>query len=209
MDLYKNYNHLLSDYKLNENFIIECNNKTNVLIFTPHGGGIEPGTTELVKEIASTDMSYYSFTAKRKNDNKLLHITSTNFDEPTCLAMQSIATTSIAIHGSNEKEPLIYIGGQDIQMIRHINEIFQKNDLDKYKAPFLRDILGLSKNNIVNKNAIKAGVQFEFSYGIRKMMFENVDKVKGRINKTPFFWKIVHSIRESLTEQLFDRIGYV
>lgn len=206
MDLYKNYNHLLADYKLNEDFIIECNQVSNVFIFTPHGGGIEPGTTELVKEIASTDMSYYSFTAKRKTNNKWLHITSTNFDEPTCLAMQSTATTSVAIHGSNEPELAIYIGGQDVQMIKHIMEIFKKHDLDQYVAPTLKDILGLSKNNIVNKNPIKAGVQFEFSYGIRKMMFENVDKAKGRINKTPFFWKIVHSIRESLTEQLFDRI---
>ncbi len=204
MDLYKNYNHLLSDCKLNEDFIIEYNNVSSVLILTPHGGGIEPGTTELVKEIASTDMSFYSFTAKRSSNNKVLHITSTNFDEPKCLELLSNSTTTLAIHGSNEIEPLVYIGGQDTQMVNHIIDVFKKHDLYKYISSTCRDIQGLSKNNIVNKNAIKAGVQFEFSYGIRKMMFENVDKAKGRINKTPFFWKIVHSIRESLTKQIFN-----
>lgn len=58
--------------------------KTSFLIFTPHGGGIEPGTTEICEWFNRNGFSFYSFTGRGKNC-KELHITSTHFDEPTLI----------------------------------------------------------------------------------------------------------------------------
>jgi len=64
---------------------------SQILIFSPHGGGIEIGASELVEAIAGKGLSYYLFEGLRANGNDLLHITSTRFDELGCLRMLSRA----------------------------------------------------------------------------------------------------------------------
>src|SRR3954470_20919117 len=57
-------------------------------IVAPHGGGIEPGTSEIADAIAAKELSYYAFLGlKAKSGNTDLHITSTRFDEPMCLTL--------------------------------------------------------------------------------------------------------------------------
>ena len=51
-------------------------------IIAPHGGGIEPGTTELAEAIARNDFSFYTFEGKKRTSNRDLHLTATRFDEP-------------------------------------------------------------------------------------------------------------------------------
>jgi phage replication-related protein YjqB (UPF0714/DUF867 family) len=53
-----------------------------VAVIAPHGGGIEPGTSELATAIAGDDFSLYLFEGLKSAGNGELHITSTNFDEP-------------------------------------------------------------------------------------------------------------------------------
>ena len=53
-------------------------------IVSPHGGGIEPGTSEIADGIAVLDFSYYAFEGLKSQGNSDLHITSTRFDEPMC-----------------------------------------------------------------------------------------------------------------------------
>src|SRR5215471_18326011 len=56
-------------------------------IVAPHGGGIEPGTSEIADGIARTRCSFYSFEGLKREGNRVLHITSTHFDEPMCLLL--------------------------------------------------------------------------------------------------------------------------
>jgi phage replication-related protein YjqB (UPF0714/DUF867 family) len=53
----------------------------------PHGGKIEPGTSEIARKIAGAGFSFYASEGRKKQHNKSLHITSTRFDEPICLAL--------------------------------------------------------------------------------------------------------------------------
>lgn len=48
-----------------------------ILIAAPHGGGIEPYTSELASEIAGSDLSFYSFEGIKETGNSKLHITTT------------------------------------------------------------------------------------------------------------------------------------
>jgi phage replication-related protein YjqB (UPF0714/DUF867 family) len=63
-------------------------------IVAPHGGGIEPGTSEIADAIAVQRWSVYSFEGLKQSGNRVLHITSTCFDEPMCLILLSDTSRS-------------------------------------------------------------------------------------------------------------------
>ena len=50
-------------------------------IIAPHGGGIEPGTSEIADAVAGLTHSFYTFEGLRTSGNTDLHITSTRYDE--------------------------------------------------------------------------------------------------------------------------------
>jgi len=69
-------------------------------IVAPHGGGIEPGTSEIADAVAGADYSFYAFEGmKPPPGNKVLHITSTRFDEPMCLALVKRTEVVCTVHG--------------------------------------------------------------------------------------------------------------
>ena len=53
----------------------------------PHGGGIEPGTTEIAEAVAGHEHTFYSFSGVKARGNSVLHITSSRFDEPEGIAI--------------------------------------------------------------------------------------------------------------------------
>jgi phage replication-related protein YjqB (UPF0714/DUF867 family) len=48
------------------------------VIIAPHGGGIEPGTSEIADAIADNDFSFYAFEGLKAWANGPLHVTSTD-----------------------------------------------------------------------------------------------------------------------------------
>lgn len=80
---YKSFAELNAVEKNGLSFRVQVKNrKTACVVIAPHGGGIEPGTTELAIAIAGWSFSLYTFDGIRLDGNELLHITSTLFDEP-------------------------------------------------------------------------------------------------------------------------------
>ncbi|WGI73320.1 poly-gamma-glutamate hydrolase family protein [Sinorhizobium meliloti] len=89
MDRYASFYELARTEVLDEDYAIESlDRQSEVIVVAPHGGWIEPGTTEITKAIADGDLSYYVFVGlkpgKRHED---LHVSSERFDEPTALAL--------------------------------------------------------------------------------------------------------------------------
>lgn len=82
-DKYINFQALADVCKEGADYSIICrNNASHVAVIAPHGGGIEPGTSEIARAIAGDDLSFYAFQGVRPEKNSELHITSENFDEP-------------------------------------------------------------------------------------------------------------------------------
>ena len=82
---YENFKELQKYEKENCDFKIEYKSVENkIIIIAPHGGTIEPKTTEIAKLIAGDSFNYYSFIGIRRKtkEKKNLHITSDKFDEP-------------------------------------------------------------------------------------------------------------------------------
>ena len=134
-------------------------------IVAPHGGNIEPGTTELAQLIAGSLYNFYSFTACKPQDSPDLHITSHNFDEPQCLALLRRSKRVITVHGFKSDHAMIYLGGRDVRLKQAIIQTLQAAGLPvadnhpKYQ--------GVHPENICNRSQTGMGVQLEFSRHFR------------------------------------------
>ena len=89
-------------------------NIARCLLAAPHGGGIEPGTSEILRVVADMGgWAWYDFAGfLRQGNNDALHITSTQFDEPGLLALLPLTNFVLSLHGASDaRHPVAYVGG--------------------------------------------------------------------------------------------------
>jgi phage replication-related protein YjqB (UPF0714/DUF867 family) len=141
-------------------------------VIAPHGGGIEPGTSKIARAIASADLSFYAFEGKKARHNRDLHITSTHFDEPKCLALLAASEHVLAIHGQCGDEDVVLLGGLDGGMKQRLRESLRQSGftVQAIQKPGLD---GRSEKNICNRGIGGAGVQMELSAGMRRRFFKS------------------------------------
>ena len=84
---------------------------SGITIIAPHGGKIEPGTSDIARKIAKERFNCYCFEGVKKESNGRLHITSHNFDEPTAEKIIGGSHTVVAIHACTGNEKFVYLGG--------------------------------------------------------------------------------------------------
>ncbi len=73
--------------------------ESGTVIIAPHGGRIERGTSQIAEAVAGNQHTFYAFEGLKSclKSNRVLHITSDHFDEPTALALITRAERVIAI----------------------------------------------------------------------------------------------------------------
>lgn len=192
------FNSLVKELKKDEDYLIirrEVEGAT-LAVIAPHGGGIEPGTTEISNSIARDKYHFYSFLGKKYSGNEKLHLESTIFDEPKALELLSKAETCLALHGCREEESFIFTGGKNNTLLQGINHYLVAYNFMVFEAPVY--LAAQSPRNICNRCRRGEGVQLELSYGLRKKMFENVDKRYGREKVTPVFYRFVEAINRAV-----------
>ena len=169
-------------------------------LVAPHGGGIEPGTSEIAVAIAADDWSSYSFEGLKRSGNGVLHITSTRFDEPLCAAVISRTNVVITIHGehSTADGEGVFVGGRDGPLGAAIDRELTRKGFDVRTHPDEK-LQGRAQANLCNRGASGAGVQLELSRAVRKSMFESLTKT-GRQHPTPRFGDFVAALRKVLHE---------
>lgn len=57
-DIYLNFNQLAEKESKESYRILKVDKDSSVVVVAPHGGGIEPGTSEITREIAGKSLSY-------------------------------------------------------------------------------------------------------------------------------------------------------
>ncbi|HYV92652.1 MAG TPA: poly-gamma-glutamate hydrolase family protein [Chitinophagales bacterium] len=183
-----------------------------ILIFSPHGGGIEQGTSEICKCVANYGYSYYLFEGKRKNC-KRLHITSTNFDEPTLLRLLSTHQDAISIHGMTDELAKdigadIFIGGLNRNLITITTKVLLSYNFrtsNNIENNSLR-LNGTDLNNVTNRCSSRKGMQIEISEKLRTKFFVKNFKLKRNRNATTkHFDKFCEAIGQSVTNFLHDK----
>jgi phage replication-related protein YjqB (UPF0714/DUF867 family) len=200
-DKYRSFQELSQKEVLGRDYkILTSNEDSPVLIIAPHGGKIEPGTTELARAVAGDEWGFYSFYGiKILNTHRDLHITSTNFDEPIALSMVGSSTRTVAIHGCKEDSGKIYLGGLDAELKEYIRNALAAGGFDVSEHP---KFPGTSRANICNRNRLGKGVQLEVAAGLRKLMFAGFPQRK---HTTRYFNEFVEAVRSGVAGCLAKR----
>lgn len=158
---------------------------SDIAIIAPHGGNIEPGTTEIADALAGTEYNYYEFRGIKESGNRILHITSSCFDEPVALRTVRRSKVALTIHGLRSQESLVLIGGRNSAFKCSIQKALAAADFQATLSdiPHLR---GHNPNNICNLCRSGEGVQLEISRGLRETLFKNLDRPGGRATTALF-----------------------
>lgn len=136
------------------------------IVAAPHGGRIEPGTSEIAKAIAGDDLSLYLFEGRKPTGNRDLHITSHRFDEPQGTRLFARSDLVLTIHGVAGMQKVAYVGGRDRQTGDAILRALQRVGFRAARHTSV-GLQGLHVRNICNLGRRRAGVQLELSRGLR------------------------------------------
>jgi len=196
-DKYQDFSGMSVREKLGRDYLVRVRNRdTSTVIVAPHGGGIEPGTSEIAEAIAGKDHSFYAFEGIKSGNNRNLHITSARFDEPRCLALVQASSTGITVHGEASEVAAVFLGGLDKNTMKRIASSLL-NTRFRVKKHDGSELQGKDPKNICNRVRSGTGVQIELSRGLRRSFFRSMSK-QGRKFKTQRFHDFVHAVREGI-----------
>ncbi len=203
MEKYNCYEKLSQDQVEGSDYRIRIHHgKTTAAVMVPHGGGIEPGTTEIAEAIAAGDHTFYTFSGIKARGNQVLHITSCNFDEPRAVAIAQQAQTLVTVHGCRENEKIIFLGGRDRNLVMTLERHLAKAG---FNARTSSRFPAVNPRNICNRNRLGRGVQIEISLGLRRTMFKKITRL-FRKETTPVFDLFVRTVRTCLDQHLDHQV---
>ena len=200
-DKYLSFNELSRNETSGMDFSIAVRQaRESFAIVAPHGGGIEPGTSEIAGAIAAKEFSYYAFLGlKAKSGNTDLHITSTRFDEPMCLTVIGRSNAVLTIHGEEsegEGGAAVFLGGLDEMLGARVGAALEAKSFDVRQHPDPQ-LQGREPKNLCNRGSSGKGVQLELSRDLRKEMFLSLTP-EGREHTTPKFLDFIDALRSVL-----------
>lgn len=195
-DIYSSYIELSRYEQDGRDFRILAESRPSpVLVITPHGGGIEPGTSEIVRGIAAGRFSYYCFEGIKSTGNETLHLTSTRFDELQALRMVQAAQTVVAIHGLLDGG-WVEVGGLDGELRLCLTASLQAAGFHA-RPDGSREHSGSYPTNLCNRGLTGRGLQLEIGEALRQQMFHSLDRA-GRKHPTGLFHHFVATVQDCL-----------
>ena len=168
--------------------------RSGIAVMAIHGGGIEPGTTELAEAVAGEAHTFYSFSGLKPSGNQRLHLPSRKFDEPLGVDVARHAWTVVAIHGCMDAKAMTFLGGRHHRLKLEIKKALTAAGFpvaDGLRFP------GISPKNICNKNKSGMGVQLEITLSMRRRLFEDIGRLR-RKRITPCFRAYVQALNRGI-----------
>jgi phage replication-related protein YjqB (UPF0714/DUF867 family) len=167
-DRYSCFNELERQQEQGRDFAITAVRRpaSSCLVLAPHGGGIERGTSEIARAIAGENFNLYLFEGIKPGGNAVLHITSSRFDEPSCLDMLSTCDLVVTIHGCKGDAERVLLGGLHHPMKRDISDSLQKHGIHVESSGHA--FPATDPRNICNRGRTRQGVQLELSSALRR-----------------------------------------
>ncbi len=172
-DKYSSFGELQRHETLNKDYSLSFKNTgSRVTIIAPHGGKIEPRTSDLARRIAAENYNLYCFDGIKKKDNACLHITSHRFDEPGAVKLVAKSEVVVAVHACTGTAGRVHIGGLNKELGSMIAGELQDRGIGISKDhPRFQ---GSNPANICNRGATGMGVQLEVTRDLR----DDLHKVK-------------------------------
>jgi phage replication-related protein YjqB (UPF0714/DUF867 family) len=185
------------------------------VVLAIHGGGIEPGTSEIALAVAgyhpatfaqATDClglhDLWIFEGLLLDQNSQLHVTSTNYDDPIALKLVQISKRCLSLHGLSDAPGSadIQIGGGDTELRSIVLEELTVAGISAAISSE-QNTNGSDPKNICNKTTISAGVQLEMVETYRESLFApgcNTRELRKN-NTTANFCILVTALRKALS----------
>ncbi|WP_429211310.1 poly-gamma-glutamate hydrolase family protein [Aeromonas veronii] len=147
---------------------------TVVSLMAPHAGKIEPGTSEICRNVAGNDFTYYLFEGNKKSANRDLHITSSRFDEPEGLRIARSSQVVVTFHGQQGATQFINVGGLAEPLCKAVIDALNAAGFSasKHSNPSLQ---GCDENNICNQGISGKGIQLEISRALRDLLNKDAE----------------------------------
>ena len=177
--------------------VTACDLRSAWVIAAPHGGSIEPGTSEIAQALAGRDLSCYLFEGRKPQDNATLHITSVNFDEPRGLGLLRSARSVLTVHGEGSKTEIVYLGGLDEAAKARA---WQALEGESFVVAEHAALPGRHPDNICNIGRSRAGLQVELSWGLRRTLFTSLRRADPH-HPTPRLARFVAAVRGAILYQ--------
>lgn len=175
---------LKSGHRRDHDFEVVIGNLDNLhscLIAAPHGGSIEPLTSEIARAVADVNArAFYLFLGNLNRNNwNAFHIDSTRFDEPDFTRLAAETEFIVSFHGAEgDQERRVYVGGLHEKgraiMIQSLNAHlvpYKILAVDATEAGAAQSIAGLHPLNLTNRGRTGRGIQLEFSDAARLALF--------------------------------------
>ncbi|MFD5429328.1 poly-gamma-glutamate hydrolase family protein [Streptomyces sp. NPDC127084] len=201
-----------------------------------HGGGIEPGTSELCLAIAGyrpdtltpvtpgTALHDYwmleglrapSSSPQAPGGNRELHVKSTHNDDPVARSMAAGSANVLSIHGcttDSAKLPkgakAVLVGGANGRMRQLLSKELSQAGFD-IAIGELEDLNGDRPENICNRTLTgEGGAQLELTTELRQSLFDDFSGATKRSKTTkPEFWTFVQACRIALAQMESEQLA--
>lgn len=180
-DRYSSFNDLAAKERIDIDYRIRAMDRgTEAVILAPHGGWIEPGTSEIAEAIAGTDLSFYAFEAQRNGPHGDFHITSHRFDEPKAVELVGASWTAVAIHGRrNEGADAVWLGGRAVGLRDAVGASLRDAG---FEAELNERLPGMDRANICNRTRSGEGVQLELPRRLRSLLVTDANLLQSFCN---------------------------
>jgi phage replication-related protein YjqB (UPF0714/DUF867 family) len=167
-DRYSCFDELRRHEEQGRDFVITTlrRESSTCLILAPHGGGIEHGTSDIARAIAGENFNLYLFEGIKAKGNADLHVTSSRFDEQSCLEILSACDLVVAIHGCKGEDERVLVGGLHRTMNHDISDSLQSHGV--HVEPPGHRYPATDPMNICNRGRMRQGVQLEISAPLRR-----------------------------------------
>ena len=176
--VYKSFGELSDQETEGQDYAIRiCLRNDPVLVMAPHGGKIEPGTTEVAEAIAGHDHSFYSCEGIKADGNGVLHIKSHLFDEPKAMEAVREAETVVTVHGHADREDgFVMVGGLNTRLKSEIERELVTAGYQILEAT--QGLKAIDPANICNRGRSGMGVQLEISRKLRDSFRGDEDRLR-------------------------------
>jgi phage replication-related protein YjqB (UPF0714/DUF867 family) len=198
-DRYRSYNELAHHEVEGRDYEVHVAPRHSpIAIVAPHGGCIEPGTSEIATALADDRYSLFRFDGLKAAGSDTLHLTSTRFDEPRGLSLVKMSHWVMSIHGCLGGQPKIFLGGLDYESIHLARTMLMDSGFDASSSD--HRLNGADPNNICNRGLSGKGLQLELTRGLRLTFFDDLDHRPGRQNPTDQFLVFLVALQEIVSK---------
>jgi phage replication-related protein YjqB (UPF0714/DUF867 family) len=182
-------------------------------VVAPHGGGIEPGTSELCLAIAGFHPAtlaptggpthdYWMLEGLLSTGNDILHVTSTHCDDAMALSLCGGARTVLSLHGCSVSAAdglgEVLVGGRNVELRGLLITRLTAAGFDAVDATGHPSLGGVAPENLTNRTLLGAGAQLEIVTPVRNAMFGVNTRPQRKHTTTPTFWSFTDACRAAL-----------